>query len=60
LLEWGTVMVVDKDAGSAFLGTQGDEFDAQKDIALNIAGALIAALIIEIIQFKHHKFKIDK
>lgn len=46
LLEWITAIIVDKEAGSAFLGMQGDVFDTQKDIALNISGALIAVLII--------------
>lgn len=33
-------MVVDPEAGTAFLGTQGDEWDAQKDLLLNLLGAI--------------------
>ncbi len=45
LLEWLAVMVVDPDAGTAFLGTQGDEWDAQKDSALACAGAIVALFL---------------
>jgi putative membrane protein len=44
LIEWGTAAVVDPAAGTAFLGTQGDPWDAQKDMACASAGALLAAL----------------
>jgi putative membrane protein len=44
MAEWLTVLVVDKDAGAAFLGAQGDEWDAQKDMALACGGAFLAAL----------------
>jgi putative membrane protein len=45
LIEWIVAVVVDKDAAMAFLGTQGDVFDAHKDSALAVLGALIAALV---------------
>ena len=44
ILEWLVATLVDPDAGSAYLGTQGDEWDAQKDMAVALVGALIAAL----------------
>lgn len=44
ILEWLVAATVDPDAGSAYLGTQGDEWDAQKDMACAFAGALVAAL----------------
>jgi putative membrane protein len=44
LLEWVVVLTADPAAGTAYLGTQGDEWDAQKDMALATAGALCAAL----------------
>ncbi|HZR84260.1 MAG TPA: DUF2238 domain-containing protein [Candidatus Binatia bacterium] len=44
LVEWITAAVVDPAAGTAFLGTQGDPWDAQKDMSLACAGALLAAL----------------
>jgi putative membrane protein len=42
IIEGGVAMIVDPAAGNAYLGTQGDEWDAQKDMALALAGALIA------------------
>lgn len=45
LIEWITSMIVAPDAGIAFLGSQGDVFDAQKDISLNLTGTLIATII---------------
>ena len=44
VLEWGVAAVVAPEAGSAYLGTQGDEWDAQKDMALAVLGAFLAAL----------------
>jgi putative membrane protein len=45
LIEWGTAAIVDPAAGTAFLGTQGDPWDAQKDLACAAAGAVLAALL---------------
>jgi putative membrane protein len=42
LLEWAVVVVVASDLGKAYLGTQGDEWDAHKDMALASLGAVIA------------------
>ncbi len=42
LLEWWTVLAAAPDVGQAFLGTQGDVWDAQWDMLL----ALVAALIV--------------
>lgn len=46
LIEWATALRVNPEAGLAFLGTQGDIWDAQKDMALAILGALITLLIV--------------
>jgi putative membrane protein len=43
LLEWVVAITADPAAGTAYLGTQGDEWDAQKDMALAAGGALAAA-----------------
>lgn len=43
-LEWVTAIVVDPSSGTAFLGTQGDIWDAQKDLALALLGAGVASL----------------
>jgi len=45
IVEWATVQVVQPGAGLAFLGTQGDEWDTQKDMALAGIGALIAMVL---------------
>ncbi|MPY71604.1 MAG: DUF2238 domain-containing protein [Alphaproteobacteria bacterium] len=42
LLEWMVASVVSPGSAMAFLGTQGDPFDAQKDTALATLGAAIA------------------
>jgi len=43
LLEWAAAIVYGGDVGTAFLGTQGDEWDAQRDMGLAGLGALLAA-----------------
>ncbi len=45
IVEWLTARVVDPAAGTAFLGTQGDPWDAEKDMACALLGALAATLI---------------
>ena len=42
LIEWGAAALFGGDLGQAFLGTQGDVWDAHKDMALASSGALIA------------------
>lgn len=41
IIEMCVALVVDPAAGQAYLGTQGDEWDGQKDMALAAVGALI-------------------
>ncbi len=45
LIEWGAALVVGSDLGNAYLGTQGDEWDAQKDMLLATLGAAVALAI---------------
>lgn len=45
LVEWGVAELFGGDLGMAYLGTQGDIWDAHKDMALASLGALIAMLI---------------
>lgn len=45
MLEWGAAEIVSPEAALAFLGTQGDVFDAQKDTALAAAGGLLALVV---------------
>lgn len=44
-LEAVTAMVVSPELGAAYLGTQGDPWDAQKDSALAMTGAVLAMLL---------------
>ncbi|HXV36587.1 MAG TPA: DUF2238 domain-containing protein [Myxococcota bacterium] len=44
LIEWWASIVFGGDLGQAYLGTQGDVWDAHKDMALAALGALIAML----------------
>jgi putative membrane protein len=48
LIEWGVADVFFKAQGDAYLGTQGDIWDAQKDIFLAICGAIIATTIVSL------------
>lgn len=41
ILEWLAVIILNPELGMAFLGTQGDVWDAQKDTVAAIIGALI-------------------
>jgi putative membrane protein len=45
LIEWLTAAIFGGDLGPAYLGTQGDVWDAHKDMALASFGALVAMLI---------------
>jgi putative membrane protein len=45
LLEWWTTLIVAGDTGSAFLGSQGDVWDAQWDMFLALLGAIVALLL---------------
>lgn len=55
LLEWATASVVGSHAGNAFLGSQGDPWDAQKDIAMASLGALIAMTVIALITSRYKR-----
>ena len=46
LVEWGVAAHVDPGAGMAFLGAQGDPWDAQKDMLLAAEGATITMLLV--------------
>lgn len=50
LLEWAAALVFSEDVGTAYLGTQGDVWDAHKDILLAVIGGcltLVAAIGME-------------
>lgn len=52
LIEWGVAMAFGGDVGMAYLGTQGDPWDAQKDMALATLGAVIAMTITAAINWR--------
>jgi len=45
LLEWASAIAFGGDVGAAFLGTQGDEWDAQRDMGPAGLGSVIAIVI---------------
>jgi putative membrane protein len=49
LIEWGAAEVFGGDLGEAYLGTQGDIWDAHKDMALASLGALLAMFITALV-----------
>lgn len=52
LIEWAAATVFGGDLGTAYLGTQGDEWDAQRDMALAAIGALIAMAVTAAINLR--------
>ena len=51
LMEWLVATIINPELGMAFLGTQGDIWDAHKDIAVAIIGALINIIFYQ--NYKH-------
>ena len=49
VIEWQYAISADPDAGHAMLGSQGDPWDAQKDILADTLGALFALLLFFVI-----------
>jgi putative membrane protein len=52
LIEWGAAEIFGGDLGQAYLGTQGDIWDAHKDMAFASLGALIAMIITATINWR--------
>lgn len=57
LIEWAIADLLFKAQGDSYLGTQGDIWDAQKDVFLAFSGAIIATTIVSFIKriFKIHE-----
>ncbi len=53
VIEWIAARNVDPAAGIAFLGSQGDVWDAQKDMGLAGLGALLAMLVVATVHAYH-------
>lgn len=52
LIEWGASLLFGGELGQAYLGTQGDEWDAHKDMALASLGALVAMCVTAAINWR--------
>ncbi|MBK7877045.1 MAG: DUF2238 domain-containing protein [Planctomycetes bacterium] len=50
LVEWAAALAFGGELGMAYLGTQGDVWDAHKDMALASLGALLAMLVVALVQ----------
>jgi len=46
MIEWAAAVVFGGDLGVAYLGTQGDVWDAQKDVAFATLGAVLGLLVV--------------
>ena len=46
LIEWWTVLIAAPDQGLAFLGVQGDVWDAQQDMLMALCGALTSLVLL--------------
>ena len=55
LIEWGAASAFGGDLGTAYLGTQGDPWDAQKDMALATLGAVIAMCVTAAVNWHYQK-----
>jgi len=55
LIEWGAAVLFGGELGTAYLGSQGDPWDAQKDMALATAGACVAMLITAGINWRYQR-----
>jgi len=53
IIEWLAAATVDPAAGLAFLGSQGDVWDAQKDMTMAGIGAFLAMVIIALINLRY-------
>src|SRR5687768_9966768 len=52
LIEWAAAETFGGDLGQAYLGTQGDTWDAHKDMALASVGALITMAVVAFVNWK--------
>lgn len=55
LVEWGAAMLFGGELGQAYLGTQGDIWDAHKDMALATCGAVVSMSVVAFINWKFNR-----
>jgi putative membrane protein len=52
IFEWLTAMTLDAERAVTFMGSQGDFWDAEKDMACAAIGALIAMIIVSVLRMR--------
>jgi putative membrane protein len=55
LIEWGAAEIFGGELGAAYTGSQGDPWDAQKDMALAATGAFVSLTIAALINWKYKR-----
>lgn len=55
LVEWGASILFGGDLGAAYLGTQGDNWDAHKDMALATSGAVICMVVTALVNWRYQR-----
>jgi putative membrane protein len=55
LIEWAVAILAGGELGIAYLGAQGDIWDAQKDMALASLGAVMSMIVVALINWKFNK-----
>jgi putative membrane protein len=55
IFEWLVAAIVNPEAGMAYLGSQGDIWDAQKDMLLAGFGALLAMLMTALVNWRYNR-----
>jgi putative membrane protein len=55
LIEWAIAVFVGGDVGQSYLGSQGDEWDAQKDMALATLGGMITIGIVAVVNWRYDR-----
>jgi putative membrane protein len=60
LIEWGVADIFFPAQGDAYLGTQGDIWDAQKDVFLAFLGAILATTIVSLVKRVANVYSADE
>jgi putative membrane protein len=55
LVEWAVAEVFGGELGQAYLGTQGDQWDAHKDMALATCGAVLSMLVVALVNWRYNR-----
>ena len=55
IVEAIVAQIVSPELGAAYLGTQGDEWDAQKDMAAAVAGAAVSAVLVLVLNWRNFR-----